>query len=99
MTASVAERRVKKELQKLRKDPLDGMTVEVGTAPTEWFVTIIGEIKRERRRERVSGHLCFALVASGSRSFSFENKQVVWMQMRCGLFLRERVVMCSCGVC
>lgn len=43
MTVTVAERRVKKELQKLRKDPLDGMTVEVGDVPTEWFVTIVGE--------------------------------------------------------
>lgn len=43
MTTTVAERRVKKELQKLRKDPLDGMTVEVGEVPTEWFVTIIGK--------------------------------------------------------
>lgn len=43
MTASVATRRVKKELAKLRKDPLDGMTVEVGSSPTEWFVTIVGE--------------------------------------------------------
>lgn len=43
MTATVAERRVKKELQKLRKDPLDGMSVEVGASATEWFVTIVGE--------------------------------------------------------
>lgn len=72
MTASVAERRVKKELQKLRKDPLDGMTVEVGTAPTEWFVTIIGE-RETRERERESyivfgSSFCFAFGASaGSR--------------------------------
>lgn len=43
MTVTVAERRVKKELQKLRKDPLEGMSVEVGETPTEWFVTIVGE--------------------------------------------------------
>lgn len=44
MTATVAERRIKKELQKLRnaRDEL-GMTVEVGSSPIEWFVTIIGE--------------------------------------------------------
>lgn len=42
MAATVAERRVKKELAKLRKDPLDGIHVEVGSSPTEWFVTIVG---------------------------------------------------------
>ncbi|CAM9973810.1 unnamed protein product, partial [Choristocarpus tenellus] len=40
---SVAERRVKKELQKLRRDPLDGITVEVhANDPKQWIVTIIG---------------------------------------------------------
>ena len=43
MTATVAERRVKKELQKLRKDPLDGISVEVGSNSSEWFVEIVGE--------------------------------------------------------
>lgn len=44
MTASVAERRIKKELQKLRNAREElGMTVEVGSSPIEWFVTIIGE--------------------------------------------------------
>lgn len=44
MTASVAERRIKKELQKLKKAGDEvGMTVEVGASNTEWFVTIVGE--------------------------------------------------------
>lgn len=44
MTASVAERRIKKELQKLKKAGDEvGMTVEVGASSTEWFVTIVGE--------------------------------------------------------
>lgn len=44
MTASVAERRIKKELQKLEKAGDEvGMTVEVGASNTEWFVTIVGE--------------------------------------------------------
>eukprot|EP00752_Nemacystus_decipiens_P018186 g16316.t1 len=43
MTASVAERRIKKELQKLKKAGDEvGMTVEVGASNTEWFVTIVG---------------------------------------------------------
>lgn len=46
MTASVAERRIKKELQKLKKTGDEvGMTVEVGASNTEWFVTIIGEAR------------------------------------------------------
>lgn len=50
MTASVAERRIKKELQKLRNAREElGMTVEVGSSPIEWFVTIIGETEREAR--------------------------------------------------
>lgn len=51
MTATVAERRVKKELQKLRKDPMDGMAVEVGSNPSEWFVTIVGENEIKQRGE------------------------------------------------
>ena len=44
MTASVAERRIKKELQKLRNAREElGMSVEVGSSPIEWFVTIVGE--------------------------------------------------------
>lgn len=46
MTASVAERRIKKELQKLKKAGDEvGMTVEVGASNTEWFVTIVGEAR------------------------------------------------------
>lgn len=46
MTASVAERRIKKELQKLKKAGDEvGMTVEVGASNTEWFVTIVGEVR------------------------------------------------------
>lgn len=54
MTASVAERRIKKELQKLKKAGDDvGMAVEVGATSTEWFVTIVGENgEREQRGER-----------------------------------------------
>lgn len=50
MTASVAERRIKKELQKLKKAGDEvGMTVEVGSSSTEWFVTIVGESFEPRR--------------------------------------------------
>lgn len=51
MTASVAERRIKKELQKLRKAGDEvGMTVEVGACSTEWFVTIVGEMPGQADR-------------------------------------------------
>lgn len=51
MTASVAERRIKKELQKLKKAGDEvGMTVEVGASNTEWFVTIVGEAPRTWER-------------------------------------------------
>lgn len=50
MTASVAERRIKKELQKLKKAGDEvGMTVEVGSCSTEWFVTIVGKTLGPRR--------------------------------------------------
>lgn len=54
MTASVAERRIKKELAKLRKAGDEvGMTVEVGASSTEWFVTIVGERERDAVRTAV----------------------------------------------
>lgn len=60
MTASVAERRIKKELQKLRNsgDEL-GMAVEVGSTPKEWVVTIVGtnaHMLRDSHRETVNLH-------------------------------------------
>ncbi|CAM9806965.1 unnamed protein product [Ascophyllum nodosum] len=59
MTATVAERRVKKELQKLRKDPLDGISVEVGSNSSEWFVEIPAPL---HPHIYTNGHICLSIL-------------------------------------
>ncbi|CAM9267470.1 unnamed protein product [Pylaiella littoralis] len=60
MTASVAERRIKKELQKLKKAGDDvGMAVEVGATSTEWFVTIPAPL---HPHIYTNGHICLSIL-------------------------------------
>lgn len=71
MTASVAERRIKKELQKLKKAGDDvGMAVEVGATSTEWFVTIVGEKRTQQSLFTHARYCCTTSRCCGRRAES-----------------------------